>query len=67
MDEHDFVIGAEDVKKLNHVVTMLRERGIDSVAVVVEEVLNNLVEKSDDQSILCALLCVRYVAQDDRR
>lgn len=44
MDEHDFVIGVEDVKKLNHVVTMLRERGIDSVAVVVEEVLNNLVE-----------------------
>ena len=44
MDEHDFVIGAEDVKKLNYVVTMLRERGIDSVAVVVEEVLNNLVD-----------------------
>ena len=44
MDEHDFVIGAEDVSKLHHVVTMLRERGVDSVAVVVEEVLNNLVE-----------------------
>lgn len=44
MDEHDFVIGSEDVKKLNHVVTMLRGRGVDEAVKTIEEILNNLVE-----------------------
>jgi hypothetical protein len=44
MEEQDFVIGGEDVLKLQMVVTMLRGRGVDEAVKSIEEILNNLVE-----------------------
>ena len=43
MEDKDFVISGEDVRALQYVVTMLRERGVDE-ADKIEEILNNLVE-----------------------
>ena len=44
MEEQDFVIGGEDVQKLQMVVTLLRGRGLDEAVKSLEEILNNLVE-----------------------
>ena len=44
MEDKDFVIGGEDVRKLQAVVTMLRGRGVDEAVKSIEEILNNLVE-----------------------
>ena len=44
MEEKDFVIGGEDVLKLQMVVTLLRGRGLDEAVKSLEEILNNLVE-----------------------
>ena len=44
MEDKDFVISGEDVRALQYVVTMLRERGVDEAVKSVEEILNNLVE-----------------------
>jgi hypothetical protein len=44
MEDKDFVIGGEDVRKLQLVVTMLRGRGVDEAVKSIEEILNNLVE-----------------------
>jgi hypothetical protein len=48
MEDKDFVIGGEDVRKLQLVVTMLREgktfNTLQTSADRIEEILNNLVE-----------------------